>query len=122
MRTLPLLFLLFLPLLCGNSSISYAESEAIVRQGKDYALFFAVDDYSANRNFNNLPDPIASAQKLATELSEMYDFQTEIVRNPTKDQIYRKLQEYRGRTFGKDDQLLVFFSGHGDFDDFEVKG
>jgi formylglycine-generating enzyme required for sulfatase activity len=92
------------------------------RKGKDYALFFAVDDYASNDNFANLPDPIVSAQKLARELREMYGFEAEIVRNPSKDEVYAKLQTYRQRSFGKDDQLLVFFSGHGDFDDFEVKG
>ncbi|MTB52769.1 SUMF1/EgtB/PvdO family nonheme iron enzyme [Lewinella sp. W8] len=89
---------------------------------KDYAIFFAVDNYSQVTGYDNLSDPIASAEKLSAELKDMYGFSTEVVKNPSRTKIYEKLREYRRKTFGHDDQLLVFFSGHGEFDEFEVKG
>ena len=42
------------------------------RVGKDYALFFAVDDYKTSPDFDNLKNPIKDAEDLARELREMY--------------------------------------------------
>jgi formylglycine-generating enzyme required for sulfatase activity len=94
----------------------------VFRPGQDHALFFAVNDYRAYPEFLDLSNPISSAKAIATELRDMYAFKTEVVENPTKDRIYEVLQRYRSKNFGPNDQLFVFFSGHGDFDDFEVKG
>ena len=85
---------------------------SLTRPGKDFALFFAVKDYSYWRPLNG---PIQDAQKIATELKTHYGFATEIVENPTLEQIYAKLQEYRAKTYAPDAQLLIFFSGHGAF-------
>ncbi len=91
-----------------------------LRPGKDYALFFAVNDYAPDFGFDDLGKPIENAETIAKELRERYGFQTEIVKNPTLDQISAKLREYQsfyvknpqGR-YPSTGQLLIYFSGHG---------
>jgi formylglycine-generating enzyme required for sulfatase activity len=92
------------------------------RIGQDYALFFAVDDYRNHPNFDNLNNPISDARAIATELEEMYAFDTHVYENPTQSQIWAILAQWQQRSFQPDDQLFIFFSGHGDFDEFVKKG
>jgi sulfatase modifying factor 1 len=87
------------------------------RQGKDFALFFAVENYS---HWSALHNPIDDAEEIAKDLEELYGFETEVVKNPSRNQIYDKLDIYQRKAYAKDAQLLIFFSGHGDF--IEGKG
>ena len=86
------------------------------------ALFFAVDDYSNNREFSNLRNPIGDAEAIAKELREMYGFETVIYKNPTTDKIFSVLESWQKESFNKDEQLFVFFSGHGTFWEEASKG
>ena len=83
-------------------------------QGKDYALLFAVNDY---KYLSDLSNPLQNARNIAAELEEHYGFQTEIVINPTIDEIDRKISVYQKRfsngTYPADGQLFLYFSGHG---------
>ncbi len=87
-----------------------------IRPGKDHAIFFAVDQYQ-NDGFPSLEDPIRDAERLAETLKEKFGFQTEVLRNPTYQEIEAKLQAYAqaymDRQLPQDGQLFVFFSGHG---------
>lgn len=85
----------------------------IARPGKDYALLFAVSDYT---ELDDLTFPIRNAEDIAQELRDRYGFSTEVVKNPTLDQIYEKINAYRKKAYAQDAQLLVFFSGHGNYD------
>lgn len=109
------LWILPLILLAGSSPQN-------IRQGTNYALFFAVDDYASSSEFGNLKNPVKDANALAKELREMYDFETKVYPNYTQKQIYDVLRIWQNRQFQPEDQLFVFFSGHGDFDDFTSKG
>jgi formylglycine-generating enzyme required for sulfatase activity len=110
MKHLLLLSLLFL--LPGMTIDVVIKPPVLPRPGKDFALFFAVKDY---KNWKPLSGPIQDAKAIATELKTHYGFDTLIVRNPTLDQIYTKLEEYQRKTYAADAQLLIFFSGHGAF-------
>jgi hypothetical protein len=44
------------------------------------------------------------------------------VENPTRDQLLATLKSYMGKSYGDDDQLLLMFAGHGDFDDSADEG
>ncbi|MBK8428870.1 MAG: caspase family protein [Lewinellaceae bacterium] len=88
------------------------KEEQINRAGKDYALFFVIGDY---QEWGKLKNPVIDGEAVAGSLSDKYGFQTEVVVNPTRDQIYAQLEKYRSITFPDDGQLFVFFSGHGDF-------
>ncbi len=92
------------------------------RPGQDYALFFANDDYSANPKFADLRNPVRDVQAISDELQQMYGFSTAVHRNKTKQEIYNILQRWQQKHFSGDDQLFIFFSGHGTFNDFEKTG
>lgn len=98
---------------------SFVEEPKAFRPGKDYALFFAIQDY---KEWSDLKNPISDAEAVANELKEEYDFEVEIVRNPTKSQIYSRLESYRKKKYAKDDQLFIFFSGHGYFKESSKEG
>jgi hypothetical protein len=89
------------------------------RPGKDYALFFAVNDYD---HWDDLANPISEVEAIAKDLKDLYGFETEIVRNPNKKAILDKIEEYRKKTYDKDAQLLIFFSGHGEFNEVAKQG
>ena len=103
-----------------NYVISENDSSLIKR--KDIALIFAVDDYS--NGFEPLKNPINDAKALEKVLKEKYTFnEVELIENPTKSQILKKLREYSRKTYLDYDQLLIFFSGHGIEDqDYSDKG
>ena len=90
------------------------------RPNKDYALFFAVNDYQPGSGFDDLSKPIENAEAIAKELHDRYGFETEVVKNPTLDQISAKLQEYQSfyaknpqGEYPSTGQLLIYFTGHG---------
>lgn len=119
-KTLFLLLINFLlpgnPLPLAGEDLSSATSPT----RRDYALFFAVNDYPPGSGFDDLGKPIENAEAIAKELHERYGFQTEVVKNPTLDQISAKLREYQA-FFAKNPQgkypstgqLLIYFAGHG---------
>ncbi|MEM0994959.1 MAG: caspase family protein, partial [Bacteroidota bacterium] len=106
------LFLLALLFLFALES----SAQKIQREGQDYALFFAVSDYE-DGTLPKLPNSITDAIKIAGVLEKNYDFKTEILENPTLDEIDDKLHEYQdnflNNTFDRKGQLFIFFSGHG---------
>jgi hypothetical protein len=79
----------------------------------NYALIFATDDYA---HWPHLTNPIPDGDALNQTLTSLYNFQVEEVRNPTNEQVLGKLTEYLHRTFQPQDQLMIFISGHGYFD------
>lgn len=109
MKRLP--FLLFITLLAPF----FLAAQSPARQGKDYALFFVVTDFD---HWPDLPGIDKPLRELATELENNYGFQKPDIRlNPTKAQILEVLGAYQKRAYGPQDQLLVFFSMHGQYDE-----
>jgi tetratricopeptide (TPR) repeat protein len=80
----------------------------------NYALIFATDTYA---HWPHLENPVSDADALNDTLTSLYGFQVDELKNPTEDQILRKLREYLSRRFDPQDQLMIVFSGHGYFDD-----
>lgn len=91
-----------------------AVTNAVSIDRKDYALFFATDTYDY---WKNLVNPVYDANTIAAELKEKYGFQVEVVTNPTQSQILMKIKDYEKRNFRPQDQLFIFFAGHGQFDE-----
>jgi hypothetical protein len=81
---------------------------------KDYALLFCTDKYD---HWTDLVNPVDDAHAIAKELSEKYGFIVEIVENPLLEDVWTKLREYNEKKFSPQDQLLVFFAGHGQYDE-----
>lgn len=119
---------------------SDATSAASIR-GKQYLLVIAIDDYSNVEGFGNLNNPVKDADDLVKVLTELYDF--EPLNETTAQQlegVYKEkgVYEYHGKrlkcfynqnasrtnivnclaewskNMGENDNLLIFFSGHGD--------
>ena len=91
----------------------------IVRTGKDYALLFAINEYDS---WGKLVNPVFDIETVQKELNEVYGFNCEVVKDPTQKEIMAKLRDYIKRSFNDNDQLLVFFAGHGDFDELSKQG
>ena len=91
-----------------------ALADAVDVNRKDYALIIVTDKYD---NWDDLSNPINDGQTIASILKDKYGFSTEIVENPTLEDINDKLFDYNTRKFNPQDQLFVFFAGHGYFDE-----
>ncbi len=89
--------------------------------GKYYALLIAVEDYS-DPKINNLDNPIDDAERLKNTLTNYYTFDQENITtlvNPTRSDIIVTLDELSNKITA-DDNLLIFYAGHGYWD--EEKG
>jgi hypothetical protein len=95
------------------------EAASLVRKGVDYALLFATDKYDY---WNRLVNPINDIRTISEELKKSYKFAIDVNENPTQGNILSKLREYALRTYSDDDQLLIFFAGHGQFDEVFKEG
>ena len=94
------------------------DPDPIVRKGKDFALLFAVEDYDY---WDKLRKPIFDAVSIQQDLEQLYGFQTELIQNPTRAGIFKAIRAYAEMDYTDADQLLIFFAGHGYFDDiFDV--
>jgi hypothetical protein len=90
--------------------------------GKNYALLFATDDY---RYWPHLNNPLDDARTIAAELHDNYgysDTPPQVVSNPTTDDIVNTLHDYASRSYSRNDQLFIYFAGHGFYDEREKEG
>jgi len=84
-----------------------------------HALLFATNVYDS---FSELVNPMLDANTIAAELSESYNVATEVITNATLTQTAEKIREYASRAYGKNDNLLIFFAGHGIYDEVFKEG
>ena len=91
-----------------------AIADAVDMNRKDYALIFGTDNYD---NWTDLVNPVNDARAIAAILKDKYNFQTEVVENATLEEINDKLYDYNTKKFNPQDQLFIFFAGHGYFDE-----
>lgn len=82
--------------------------------GRNYAVFFGVADYGPNSGWPDLRYPIDDITSLAQILADDYQFDTILLRNPSKAEIDDQLYALKEKSdWSPNDQLLLFFSGHG---------
>jgi len=91
-----------------------AIADAVALDRKDYALFFATDKYD---NWSDLVNPVEDAHSIADVLRKKYGFEVEIVENANVEDVFIKLADYSQRKFKPQDQIMIFFAGHGYFDE-----
>jgi hypothetical protein len=96
-------------MIMGKDALDYISADR-----KDMALIFATDNYD---HFDDLVNPVFDSRTIDQELREKYGFETEIVTNATLEEVFEKIREYNQRKFKPQDQLLIFFAGHGLFDE-----
>jgi hypothetical protein len=80
--------------------------------GRYYALVIGINDY---KHLPKLTTAVPDARALATLLQTQYGFETNVLLDPTRDQITRALNEYR-RNLDENANLLIYYAGHGIYD------
>ncbi|MFH0755703.1 MAG: caspase family protein [Bacteroidota bacterium] len=96
-----------------------AEADPVPGTGKTFALMFATNVYDY---FSDLVNPVLDAQTIAMELGESYGVFSEVVLNPTLAETAAVLREYASMSYDPSDNLLVFFAGHGVYDEVFREG
>lgn len=92
--------------------------------GKYYALIIGVSDYEDKSIVDLNGEPTKDAQALADVLISKYGFSTAnvtVLKNPTDSQINRSFYQLRKKV-GKSDNLLIFYAGHGNYDEASERG
>ena len=83
----------------------------------DYALLFGVNSYEHFDPWHKLNSPIPDAETIGNELKNRYGFSVEVVKDPTRDEILTKINAYARKQYNENDQLLIFFAGHGYYEE-----
>lgn len=96
-----------------------AIADAISIDRNDYALLFATDVYE---HWDDLTNPVYDAETIAGELEDRYGFTVDIIKNASDQQVLTTLREYNQRNFRPQDQLFIFFAGHGQYDEVFKEG
>ena len=89
-----------------------------IYHGKYYALLIGVNDY-LSEEIADLENPIKDAENLYNVLLSRYIFDKDniwLLKNPTQNEIILKLDEL-SRLLTSSDNLLIFFAGHGYWDE-----
>lgn len=85
-----------------------------------YALIIGVNDYHFNNDrLVDLGHPVQDAQKLKETLTNSYTFENEhivFLENPTRSKIINALEAISA-TITENDNLVVFYAGHGVWDE-----
>jgi hypothetical protein len=106
----------------GDEAVTLA-SLGVTKVPKYYALIMGVSEYqNAGRGLPNLDMPVQDAERLASLLQEKYMFEPEYVqllKNPTREEVINQLDKL-SETVTDKDNLLIFYAGHGVYD--ETKG
>ncbi len=92
-------------------------------KGKYYALIMGVNEYD-DEYITDLDRPLKDAEKVFDILTGFYTFEKEDVRylkNPTRGDIISAMDELE-REITENDNLFIFFAGHGFWDERSDKG
>ena len=87
------------------------------KEGKYYALLIGVNNYP-DPEIMNLDQPVSDAEKLYNTLTTNYTFEKEnvtLLKSPTREEIISELDRLN-RVITENDNLLVFYAGHGYWD------
>jgi len=91
-----------------------ALKDAIAIDRKDYAILFATDKFD---NWSDLVNPIYDATTIASELEDRFGFEVQLMENIDQDDVFTTLKEYGQKKYKPQDQLFIFFAGHGQYDE-----
>ncbi len=91
------------------------------RTGKDYALLFATDKFD---HWPPLSNAKGDARAIGQLLQSQYGFvEPDRAFDLDREQVLAKLRSYAAdKHFGENDQLFIYFAGHGDYDPATKEG
>lgn len=82
------------------------------REGDDYALLFAFENY--DDGWTELKNPQNDIKDVERELRNRFKFKEVVTKvDLTIDEFDAVIKEYKEKEFKEDDQLFIFFAGHG---------
>ncbi len=102
-------------ILVGKDAIA----DAVDVNRKDFALIFVTDKYDY---WDDLVNPVYDGSTIGSILKDKYGFEVEVVENATHEEVLAKLYDYNTKKFNIQDQLFIFFAGHGYFDEVLGEG
>jgi hypothetical protein len=107
---------------CTDEAASTAANEETegpgLAGGKYYALIIGINDY-ADEDIVDLDYPIADAESFYKVLLNNYNYKSEnitFLKNPTRTELYLSFEEL-GYKVSPADNLLIFYAGHGFWDE-----
>ncbi len=92
--------------------------------GKYHALIIGVSEYKDESIVDLNGEPTKDADALANVLINKYNFNRQnvtVLKNPTENQIIKEFYNLR-KNVGKNDNLVIFYAGHGNYDEASEKG
>lgn len=100
-----------------NAAVA-GESLPEIARGKFFALLIGINEYQYDE-INDLDNPVRDAQSLYDVLISKYSFEKEniiFLKNPTYAEMFSTLDKL-GSKLTSTDNLLIFYAGHGYWDD-----
>ena len=85
------------------------------------AVLFSAEDYGPDSGIIDLVTPNEDVRRIGELLQDQYGFDVEVVTDATRADIFAHLERLR-RELGEDDALLIYYAGHGEYDDATRKG
>lgn len=105
----------------GAIVTNLAASEPTHMMGKYYALIIAEQDYT-DKNINDLTYPLSDAKIFSSTLKANYIFDSiKQLSNASRSKIIETIYSYR-KTLTERDNFLLFYSGHGFWDEESGQG
>ena len=107
----------------NNLPIIITDGKKILMEGEYYGLIIGINEYQ-DPLINDLDEPIKDAQKLIDILTGSYTFEEKniiFLKNPTREEIIATLDKLEKIITSKDN-LLIFYAGHGHWDELTQKG
>ena len=89
-----------------------------INLGRYHALVIGNNEY---RNYPALKTAVNDANETAALLEKKFGFKTTVLKNATRYEILAALNELR-ETLTEQDNLLIYYAGHGELDDKTEKG
>lgn len=105
----------------GSAAAAAAGPRSVPRGvalGRYHALVIGANAYTG---YSPLSSAVNDAQKVAAVLKSRYGFQAEVLLNPTRLDILAALDQMR-EALKPEDNLLVYFAGHGEIDAASKQG
>jgi hypothetical protein len=103
-----------------NADVPPVQNEVIpeIYKGRYFAFLIGINDYQS-LEISDLDKPIKDAESLYNVLLTQYTFEKEniiFLKNPTQSDIIMTLDDL-GKKLNENDNLLIFYAGHGHWDD-----
>lgn len=116
-----ILFLILVPFISfaqQNRGLTIESASNEAKSGKFHAIIISENQYQDDR-IGDLIEPKNDADKLSSILISKYFFNKEDVTrltDPTRSDIYKAIEQ-KTKALSIDDNLLIFYAGHGYWDD-----